>query len=95
MTLLTICIKVSDDDFEILLLYLDGLKGKSREVTVKQAEDIMEKDEDNEGEPLINSVYIHALCCNFYDYNFEEIMKHRYIVQCTWFFLFRDRTCED
>lgn len=87
MTLLTICIKVSDDDFEILLLYLDGLKGKSREVTVKQAEDIMEKDEDNEGEPLIiNSVYIHALCCNFYDYNFEEIMKHRYIVQCTWVF---------
>lgn len=41
--------QVSDDDFEILLLYLDGLKGKSREVTVKQAEDIMEKDEDNEG----------------------------------------------
>lgn len=50
MTLLTICIKVTDDDFEILLLYLDGLKGKSREVTVKQAEDIMEKDEDSEGE---------------------------------------------
>lgn len=40
--------QVTDDDFEILLLYLDGLKGKSREVTVKQAEDIMEKDEDSE-----------------------------------------------
>lgn len=41
--------QVTDDDFDILLLYLDGLKGKSREVTVKQAEDIMEMDEDNEG----------------------------------------------
>lgn len=62
--MLTICIQVTDDDFEILLLYLDGLKGKSREVTVKQAEDIMEKDEDSEGEPLImDSVY--GICMHF------------------------------
>lgn len=62
--MLTICIQVTDDDFEILLLYLDGLKGKSREVTVKQAEDIMEKDEDSEGEPLImDSVY--GICMDF------------------------------
>lgn len=62
--MLTICIQVTDDDFKILLLYLDGLKGKSREVTVKQAEDIMEKDEDSEGEPLImDSVY--GICMHF------------------------------
>uniref|UniRef100_A0A8B8CLS0 Uncharacterized protein C7orf50 homolog n=1 Tax=Crassostrea virginica TaxID=6565 RepID=A0A8B8CLS0_CRAVI len=39
--------QVNSDDFEILLQYLDGLKGKSREVTVKQAEKIIEEDDEN------------------------------------------------
>lgn len=45
--------QVNSDDFEILLQYLDGLKGKSREVTVKQAEKIIEEDDEN-GEYITN-----------------------------------------
>lgn len=58
------CIQVIDDDFEILLLYLDGFKGKLREVIVKQAEDIMEKDEDSEGELLIMDL-VYGICMYF------------------------------
>ena len=46
--------QVNSDDFEILLQYLDGLKGKSREVTVKQAEKIIEEDDEN-GEYITRS----------------------------------------
>lgn len=58
------CIQVIDDDFEILLLYLDGFKGKLREVIVKQVEDIMEKDEDSEGELLIMDL-VYGICMYF------------------------------
>ncbi|XP_056018477.1 uncharacterized protein LOC125670802 isoform X3 [Ostrea edulis] len=40
--------KVTNDDFTILLRYLDGMKGRSREVTAEQAEKIIEEDEDKE-----------------------------------------------
>lgn len=62
--MLIICIQVIDDDFEILLLYLDGFKGKLREVIVKQVEDIMEKDEDSEGELLIMDL-VYGICMYF------------------------------
>lgn len=62
--MLIICIQVIDDDFEILLLYLDGFKGKLREVIVKQVEDIMEKDEDSEGELLIIDL-VYGICMYF------------------------------
>ena len=57
--------QVNSDDFEILLQYLEGLKGKSREVTVKQAEKIIEEDDEN-GEYLkqylifTRSMYTHT-----------------------------------
>lgn len=62
--MLIICIQVIDEDFEILLLYLDGFKGKLREVIVKQVEDIMEKDEDSEGELLIMDL-VYGICMYF------------------------------
>lgn len=62
--MLIICIQVIDDDFEILLLYLDGFKGKLREVIVKQVEDIMEKDEDSEGELFIMDL-VYGICMYF------------------------------
>jgi hypothetical protein len=40
--------QVEDDSFEILLEYLEGLQGKSREVTVSEAEKVLEKPESNE-----------------------------------------------
>ena len=43
-------LQVDDDSFEILLEYLEGLKGKSREVTVSEAENVIEKSEtEDEG----------------------------------------------
>lgn len=41
-------IQVDDKNFEVLLEYLNGLKGKSRELTVAGAEKILEEDENDE-----------------------------------------------
>ncbi|XP_061168127.1 uncharacterized protein LOC133177052 [Saccostrea echinata] len=40
--------KVTKEDFTVLLSYLDGMKGRSREVTVEQAEKIIEEDGDKD-----------------------------------------------
>ncbi|XP_062617726.1 cylicin-2-like [Saccostrea cucullata] len=40
--------KVINEDFAVLLSYLDGMKGRSREVTVEQAEKIIEEDGDKD-----------------------------------------------
>ncbi|XP_064613546.1 uncharacterized protein C7orf50 homolog [Liolophura sinensis] len=42
--------KVNNSSFKTLLLYLDGLKGRSRETTVKKAEDIIAHDEDSDAD---------------------------------------------
>ncbi|XP_053392753.1 uncharacterized protein C7orf50 homolog [Mercenaria mercenaria] len=39
---------IEDGSFEILLEYLEGLRGKSREVTVSEAEKVLEKAESDE-----------------------------------------------
>lgn len=45
---LFVYIQVDDKNFDVLLEYLDGLKGKSRELTVTGAEKILEEDENDE-----------------------------------------------
>ncbi|KAK3089045.1 hypothetical protein FSP39_000385 [Pinctada imbricata] len=63
--------KVQDKDFAILLSYLEGLKGKSRQTTLQMAEKIMEPvDSDSEGTYI---QYILFLLCQIqflYVHNF-------------------------
>ncbi|CAH1793780.1 unnamed protein product [Owenia fusiformis] len=39
--------KIPDEDFEILLSYLEGLKGKAREVTIQNAEELLNDDDSD------------------------------------------------
>lgn len=49
------CFKIPDEDFSTLIKYLEGLKGSSREKTVKMAE---QKMEENSGDYFADIQYM-------------------------------------